>query len=88
VTKLGPNNQELAQFLCLGDRMELLEFCTKKPTFCLSEKSKKKKRHYDSIKRKMMLAVHKPNESSEESDEEIKKKHKMIGNENAKRQLE
>lgn len=30
VAKLGPNDNELARFLCLGDRMDLLDFCTKK----------------------------------------------------------
>lgn len=79
VAKLGSHNQELAQFLCLGDRMDLLKFCTdKKPVFGESQSSKKKKRHYDSIRKKMMLAIGKPNDRDGT--------HKMIVNQNAKKE--
>ena len=82
VAKMGSDNAELGQFLCIGDRLALRDFCTRQRSSQLeSARARRKRRCYESI-RKKMKQIDQP--SSDESEEEIATKStKLKGNRNA-----
>ena len=82
VAKMGSDNAELGQFLCIGDRLALRDFCTRQRSSQLeSARARRKRRCYESIRKKMKL-IDQP--SSDESEEEIATKStKLKGNRNA-----